>query len=134
MKLFGAISDKVMHKAAFGGEREGGRGAVAVGSLTVWLCCDWVEPYIVIPLAGGANCGTSASTKPRLLMRLMREKPRTSLASANITQQHNNTTRSSHRPSCFNQEGRGRVDLAVGQQTTKERNGMKQTNKRSLSL
>lgn len=40
--LFCAISDKVMHKAAFGGGRGegGGRGVVAasVNSLTVWLC------------------------------------------------------------------------------------------------
>lgn len=93
----------------------------------------------MIPLVGGANCGTSASTKPRLSMRLMGEKPRTSLPSANITQQRSlSSTITQHTaptgPSCFNQKGKGRVDLAVGQQTTKERNGMKQMNKRALSL
>lgn len=138
----------MLHKAAFGGEREGGGGRWwsrwSVDSLTMWLCWDWVEPYIVIPLVGGANCGTSASTKPRLSMRLMREKPRAWLPSANITQQRSlSSTIRQHNaptgPTRFNQEGRKRSSWSrcgSADDQTKERNetdfgGM---NKRALSL
>jgi len=35
-----------------------------------------VAPYIAMPLVGGASCGASDWTKPRLSMRLVRETKR----------------------------------------------------------
>lgn len=35
-----------------------------------------MAPYIVMPLVGGASCGASDWIKPRLSMRLVREKQR----------------------------------------------------------
>ena len=45
-----------------------------VYSLTIWLCWDWVAPYIAMPLVGGASCGVSDGVKPRLSMRLDRRQ------------------------------------------------------------
>lgn len=42
----------------------------------MWLCWDCVAPYMVMPLVGGASCGESDWTKPRLSMRLGRERQR----------------------------------------------------------
>lgn len=51
---------------------EEGCGGLSVSiSLTMWLCWDWVAPYIVMPLVGGgASCGVSDWMKPRVSMRL----------------------------------------------------------------
>lgn len=46
------------------------------GDLTMWLCWDCVAPYMVMPLVGGASCGESDWTKPRLSMRLGGERQR----------------------------------------------------------
>lgn len=42
----------------------------------MWLCWDCVAPYMVMPLVGGASCGESDWTKPRLSMRLGGERQR----------------------------------------------------------
>lgn len=98
--LFCAISDKVMHKAAFGGEREGGgvgrqsyrvallRLGGAIHSDTIgWWCQLWH-----VCLDEAASVDETNERKAENIVTVSKHY------TAKVTQQHNNTTRSSDRP------------------------------------